>query len=104
MQVVVELYRITEFFPQSELYGLTSQMRRAAVSLPSNIAEGRRRKGRKEFVQFLQIAYGSGGELETQVEIAKYLPFGTKIDFTKLDGLLNETMRMLNSMLINLKS
>ncbi len=104
MQLVIEMYRISEFFPKSELYGLTSQMRRAAVSIPSNIAEGRRRRSQKEFLQFLQIAYGSGGELETQIEIVKQLPFGLNIDFKKLDAFLNETMRMLNSMLIHLRS
>ncbi len=63
VELVVEIYNITDKFPKEELYGLASQMRRAAVSIPSNIAEGRLRGHRKEFRQFLLIAYGSGGEL-----------------------------------------
>nr|WP_237754239.1 four helix bundle protein [Geobacter sp. OR-1] len=69
------VYRITESFPKSELYGITSQMRRAAVSIPSNIAEGAARFSAKEFLQFLNIAGGSLSELDTQVEIARQLAF-----------------------------
>lgn len=64
------VYEITELFPKSEIYGLTSQMRRAAVSVPSNIAEGAARFSSKEFAQFLNIAGGSLSELDTQIEIA----------------------------------
>ena len=104
MDLVVTIYAITEKFPKEELYGLTSQMRRAAVSIPSNIAEGRRRSTKKDFRQFLIIAYSSGAELETQVEIVKRLQFGKKLDFLKIEGLMNEVMRMLNKMISNLKS
>lgn len=104
MEVVVSVYDLTEHFPRSEMYGLTSQMCRAAVSIPSNIAEGRRRGTRKDFRQFLLIAYSSGAELETQIEIAKRLPWGKQLDFKHVDGLLLETMKMLNKMLVNLKS
>jgi len=69
MELVIAVYFLTEKYPKSELYGLVSQMRRAAVSIPSNIAEGRRRGSKKEFRQFLIIAYSSGAELETQIEI-----------------------------------
>src|ERR1035437_9904168 len=71
----VATYRITGAFPKSEIYGLVSQMRRAAVSIPSNIAEGFNRGFKKERIQFLRIAYGSGAELETQLEIAKDLNY-----------------------------
>lgn len=76
MNFVVEVYTVTNKFPKTELYGLTSQIRRSVVSIPSNIAEGSSRKGTKEFMQFLWIANGSLSEFETQIEIAfrlKYL-------------------------------
>lgn len=98
IELVVAVYEITEHFPKSEIYGLVSQMKRCAVSIPSNIAEGRRRVSKKDFHHFLIIAYGSGAELETQVEIVKKLPFGKKLDFTNIDKLLDEIMRMLNKM------
>ncbi|MDO8564600.1 MAG: four helix bundle protein [bacterium] len=101
---VIELYALAEQFPKSELYGLASQMKRAIVSIPSNIAEGRRRGGKKEFCQFLLIAYGSGAELETQLEIVRRLPWGRDLDFRKIDSLLLEVMRMLNKMISSLKS
>ena len=104
MDLVVEIYKLTERFPKSEIYGLISQMKRCAVSIPSNIAEGRRRGSRKDYRHFLIIAYGSGAELETQIEIAKRLPFSGNINFIKADNLLNEVMRMLNKMLSILKS
>ncbi|MFH1193488.1 MAG: four helix bundle protein [bacterium] len=104
MQMVIEIYRLTENFPKSELYGLTSQIRRSAVSIPSNIAEGRRRGSRKDMCHFMVIAFGSGAELETQIEISKSLEFGKNLNFGKIDGLLNEIMRMLNKMLSTLQA
>jgi len=104
MDLVVEIYKLTEYFPKSEIYGLTSQMKRCAVSVPSNIAEGRRRGSRKDYRHFLVIAYGSGAELETQIEIVRRLQFNRNLDFTKVDNLLNEVMRMLNKMLSILRS
>ncbi len=98
MDLVVAVYALTELFPKSEIYGLISQMRRCVVSIPSNIAEGRRRGSRKDYRQFLLIAFASGAELETQIEIVKRLPFGRNLDFKKIDSLLNEVMRMLNKM------
>jgi four helix bundle protein len=103
MDLVVAVYKLTEGFPKEELYGLTSQVRRCAVSIPSNIAEGRQRKSTKEFSQFVSIAYGSGAELETQIEIAKRLYFANNIDYSKVDVLLDEVMRMLNRLLKTLK-
>lgn len=98
MDLVVAIYALTDKFPKTEIYGLTSQMRRSAVSIPSNIAEGRRRGSRKDYRQFLVIAYASGAELETQVEISKRLSLGADLNYTKVDDLLNEVMRMLNKM------
>jgi len=104
MDLVVAIYELTDYFPKSEIYGLTSQMRRSAISIPSNIAEGRRRGSRKDYYRFLIISYGSGSELETQIEIAKRLLFGRNLDFFKVNNLLDEVMRMLNKILSTLRS
>ncbi|GIW67473.1 MAG: hypothetical protein KatS3mg096_341 [Candidatus Parcubacteria bacterium] len=73
IELVMEIYELTKYFPKEETYGLVSQIKRAAVSIPANIAEGRSRRTRKDFIQFLRIAYASGAELETHLEIAKRL-------------------------------
>ena len=75
MTLVKNIYQVTRSFPQEEIYGLTAQMRRAAVSVPSNLAEGAARTGRKEFAQFLSIAKGSLSELETQLLISAELGY-----------------------------
>lgn len=103
VDLVIEVYKLTEDFPSSELYGLTSQMRRAVVSIPANIAEGRRRGTRKDYRQFLLYAYGSGSELETFLEIAKRLSFASNLDYSKTDKLLLEIMKMLNTMTAKLR-
>ncbi len=104
MELVAEIYILTERFPKEELYSLVSQMRRAAISIPSNIAEGRLRGYRKEYRQFLLNAYGSGGELETQIEIAKRLAKMKNLDYSKNDSLLEEIMKMLNKMISTLRT
>ena len=104
VELVTAVYDLTDRFPRSEMYGLVSQMRRAAVSIPSNVAEGRRRSSRKDFRNFLLNAFGSGAELETQVEIAIRLGFGKNSDYSRVDGLLDEVMRMLNKMVSNLQA
>jgi len=85
MELTVQIYTITENFPQEEKYNLTSQMRRASVSLPSNIAEGSLRGSQKAFRQFLLIDFGSGAELETQIEIAKRLPHTSNLQYQSVD-------------------
>ena len=80
MDLVETIYKLTQTFPDAEKFGLTSQMRRAAVSIPSNIAEGAARKGDKELIHFLHIALGSLSELETQYLIAVRLAFMEKED------------------------
>lgn len=95
--VAVGVYRLTAEFPADEKYGLSSQMKRAAVSISSNIAEGYHRFHRREKDQFLAIAFGSGSELESQVEIAKLL--FPQIDYSHTEALLIEVMKMLNKML-----
>lgn len=101
IELVKEIYKITSRFPESELYGLVSQMRRASVAIPSNIAEGKKRKTRKNFLQFLRIADGSAAELETQVIIAKDLY--SRIDFSKAEQLLEEVQKMLITMIKKLE-
>jgi four helix bundle protein len=97
MDLVIAIYAITKDFPTEERYGLASQMRRAAVSIPSNIAEGRRRGTGPEFQRFLLIAYGSGAELETQYEIGLRLGYIVENEHS-CRALLDEIMRMLNAM------
>jgi four helix bundle protein len=80
MNFVTEIYKLTKGFPKEELYGLTSQIRRCVISIPSNIAEGASRKGTKEFIQFLWIANGSLSEFETQIEIAQKLGYLDSIE------------------------
>ena len=104
MELVKEVYKITAKYPKSELYGLTSQTRRSVVSIPSNIAEGRRRGTKKDFRHFLVVAFGSGAELETQIEIAKSLSFTKGLNFSVADSLLDEIMRMLNTMISKLQT
>jgi four helix bundle protein len=98
MNLVVLCYKISESFPRNEVYGLASQLQRAAVSVPANIAEGRGRQYSKEFLQHLSIAYGSLAELETHIHIAKRLDY---IDESQLDEMLEKTSelgRMLNGL------
>lgn len=99
VELVTLVYKITEQYPRSEIYGLINQTRRCAVSIPSNIAEGKRRGRDKEFQYFLRVAFGSGAELETQLIIAKNLGFVSVDKFTLSMDLLNEIMRMLNSLI-----
>ena len=103
MDLIITVYELTDQFPKTEIYGLTAQTGRSAVSIPSNIAEGTRRGTKKDYCQFLIIAYGSGAELETQLEIAKRLPFGKNLNYSKVDNLLNEVMKMLNKMISRLR-
>ena len=104
IELVIEVYNLTEKFPREEIYGLTSHMRRAAVSVPSNIAEGRHRGTRKDFAHFILNAYASGAELETQIEISKRLIKTKHLDYYVVDRLLTEVMKMLNSMINKLRA
>ncbi|MBL8031248.1 MAG: four helix bundle protein [Candidatus Doudnabacteria bacterium] len=104
MDLVVKIYQLTEAFPKAEIFGMVAQMRRSAVSIPSNIAEGSKRGTKKDFRHFLLIAYGSGAELETQIEISKRLNLSKLSDFVGIDDLLSEVMRMLNVFVVKLKT
>ncbi len=97
--LAVEVYRSTEPFPKSEIYGLTSQLRRAAVSIASNIAEGQGRLTRGEFCHFLGQARGSLLEVETQLAIALDLHFLGDGEFRKLEGLSSEVQKLLNGLI-----
>lgn len=102
VHTVSKIYALTATFPESEKFGLTSQMRRAAVSIPSNIAEGYARKHRAEYIQFLRVAFGSGAELETQLHIARELGFVKDTDTLETEQFLSEVMRMLNKLIASL--
>lgn len=103
MDLVLEIYTISSYFPREEMYSLTAQIKKSSISIPSNIAEGSRRSTKKDFRSFLVVAYGSGAELETQIEIAKRLDY-IKVDKTKtVDMLLSEVMKMLNKLIKNLE-
>ena len=93
------LYEVTRLFPHEEMFGLVSQMRRAAVSIPSNIAEGYGRIYDKERVNFLSIALGSASELETQLMISADLGYVNDADGTELSSLNNEVILMLSSLI-----
>ena len=104
IELCKEVYQITEQFPQREVYALASQMRRAAVSISSNIAEGRSRGTSKDFSYFLRIAYGSASELETQLLISKELLFCAEGRYLTINGLLTEVSKMLHAMIKKLGS
>ncbi|MEA1957998.1 MAG: four helix bundle protein [Euryarchaeota archaeon] len=97
IELVEIVYKITSSFPEEEKYGLSAQMRRAAVSIPSNIAEGHLRKTAKDFKQFLSIARGSCAELETQIIIAHKLGFIYGDNFDNLSSKIEELSKMLSS-------
>jgi four helix bundle protein len=99
MSLVEEMYGITSRFPRDERFGLTSQIRRAAVSIPSNIGEGKRRKRQRAFLNHLDIALGSQGEVEVQLEIAKRVRFVSPTDYGRIQGIVEEVGRMLNGLI-----
>jgi four helix bundle protein len=98
MDLVVICYKITRKFPKSEIYGLTSQLQRAAVSIPSNIAEGHQRQYSKEFLQHLSIAYASLAELETDIEIARRLDYIAEDQTNNVFAHAAEIGRMINGL------
>ena len=98
VELVEDVYAVTRRYPREELYTLTAQIRRSAVSIPSNIAEGAARNGRKEFVQFLYIALGSCAELETQLVIAKRLGYpSSEALFVKLERVRRMLVALIRS-------
>jgi four helix bundle protein len=104
MDTIELVYRISEQFPKVEIYGLTSQMRRAAISVPSNIAEGQGRKSTKDFLKHLSIAYGSLLELETQIQIAARLNYVGQDDCQHVFEATGEVGRLLNGLMNSLSA
>jgi four helix bundle protein len=104
MDLVVECYQATAKFPKSEVYGLTNQLQRAAVSIPANIAEGQGRQYNTEFIQFLYIASGSLTELETHIQIALRLAYLSSEEANKILTRTGEVGRLLNGLLRFLRS
>jgi four helix bundle protein len=104
MDLVVEVYEITKTFPKEELYGLTSQMRRAAVSIPANIAEGQGRRSKPEFRQFLGNARGSLLELDTHLELALRLDYLKAVQYEGINQRVIEVGRIVNGLLRSLSS
>ena len=104
VQLSLIIYNLTADFPAREIYALSSQMRRAVVSIPSNIAEGKSRGTRKDFAHFLHMAYGSSAELETQLLIAKQLNFCVNEKFNETNSLLSEVSKMLRVMIEKLET
>jgi len=103
MALVNEIYKISQSFPAMEIYGLTSQVRRCAVSIPSNIAEGYGRRSTGDYKRFLQVATGSLFELQTQIEIVFNLSYINKDKFDFLFEKTNELDRMLSSLINKIK-
>jgi four helix bundle protein len=100
IRLTVEIYIISKSYPIDERFGLISQMRRSAISVPSNIAEGAGRRSNKEFAHFLGIAHGSICELETQLYVSLKLDFITSIDFNRITEQLTEIQKMLYALII----
>lgn len=103
MGLVTSIYKISSSFPGTEQYGLTSQIRRAAISVPSNIAEGLTRASRKERLHFMHIARASISEIDTQLEIAERLGFINQDAHVAIDGNLQQTERLLSGLIRSLK-
>jgi four helix bundle protein len=104
IQLTVAIYRLTQSFPREEIYGLTSQIRRSAVSISSNIAEGQGRLNTGEFRQILGVARGSNCEVQTQLEIARALGFSDNKLIEEAEGLSTEIGKMINAILKSLNA
>ena len=104
MALATDIYRVTRLLPKEELFGLTSQLRRAAVSIPSNIAEGQARNSPKEFLNFISIAKGSAAELTTQLDLCTRLGYLTNAQHAPVATLAAEVARMLNALSSRIKT
>ena len=98
MDLVIEVYRLCKYLPKEETYGLSDQMRRSAVSIASNIAEGQARGSNKDFIRFLSISQGSRAELDTQLEICRRLKYIPEDEIIIAKNLSNETGRMMTNL------
>jgi four helix bundle protein len=104
MELVLAVYSATRVWPREELYGLTSQVRRAAVAVPSNLAEGHGRSGRREFAHHVSIAYGSLCELETQIMIAEQLGYSTREAIEHMMTLIADVRRLTRGLMRSLEA
>ena len=104
IDLVEQIYKFTKQFPKEELYDITNQMRRCAVSIPANIAEGSGRKNKAEFIQFLHIALGSASELETHLIISQRLGFLSINSYDEIMNALNEIIKMICGLINSLNS
>jgi four helix bundle protein len=103
MSLVEDVYRLSRNFPADERFGLTAQLRRAAISIPSNIGEGGRRKRRKAHLHHLDVALGSQGEVDVQLEIARRLAFVSRVDHQRIATRVDRIGRMLNGLIESLQ-
>ncbi len=103
IELAKTVYLVTQDYPKEEMFGLVSQMRRAGVSIASNIAEGAARQGNKEFLQFLYIAIGSASELDTQIEISKAARIGDNEKLSALQDSVNRVARMIQGLIRSIK-
>lgn len=103
MTLAEKIYEVTKKFPKEEQFGLISQLRRAAVSIPSNIAEGSRRNSKADFAKFISYAFGSGAELETQLELSVRIKILSVMRGREVIESLNEVMKILNGLYRSLK-
>ena len=103
IELVTEIYRLCKYLPKEETYGLSDQMKRAAVSIPSNIAEGQARNSEKDFIRFLYIAQGSRAELETQLEICVQLQYLSKDQIASAEAFSAQTGRMIRTLISTLQ-
>jgi four helix bundle protein len=103
IKLAKDIYQLTGKFPQQEVFGLTNQLRRASVSVPSNIAEGQGRQYKKEFVQFLYLAIGSLGELDTQLVLAEEIGYIDREELTRLTNEIGEIRKMLFGLIQSLR-
>ncbi len=102
MDLIVDIYKVSAKFPKEEIYGLTAQIRRASISVPSNIAEGYGRRSTGDYKRFLNMALGSLFEFQTQLEVSKRLNYLGENEFEPLNELSNEIERMTNSLISKL--
>jgi len=103
-ELVVDIYKLTASFPKEEIYTITSQIKKSAISIPSNIAEGSARESNKEYIHFLYIALGSVAELDTQLRIAKDLGFINSKEFKEIIEKLDEIGKMLSGLITHRKN
>ena len=103
MNLVTEIYQVTNSFPKEEVYGITSQIRRSSISIPSNIAEGYGRNGNNDYLRFLNISISSLFEMQTQLEISFNLKYINEIQFNKINEDSKEVERMLSSFIRKIK-